>query len=129
MRPTGEKVRSCFRSAAGGKVRVSFSRLATPTPLRQPLTALGAHSSPAPNKPPNHRADQDPRSHRSSPQPYTTELDLLKLDLPATAVQFLLEKIDRYEARRGEDGELDVEAEDEEGALDYEEFLERFLEA
>ncbi|ORY55954.1 calponin homology domain-containing protein [Leucosporidium creatinivorum] len=80
-RPTGDKVRSCFRSTAGGK-------------------------------------------------PYITELDLRRLDLPASAIKFLLERLDFYEPQVvGEDGALDVAEEDQEGARDYEAFLRMFMEA
>ena len=53
-----------------------------------------------------------------------TELDLRRLDLPTPAVTFLLDKIDIYEPREGEEGETTADG----PPLDYEEFLQRFLE-
>jgi CHASE2 domain-containing sensor protein len=64
-------------------------------------------------------------------QPYITELDLQRLQLPATAAAFLLEKMDAYEPRAVDldvAGLCDENEPPESGALDYESFLAKFLE-
>ncbi|SCZ89793.1 BZ3500_MvSof-1268-A1-R1_Chr1-3g01581 [Microbotryum saponariae] len=96
-RLTAEKVRSCFHSAAANKVRsLVFQERSH---LMKTRTML----------------------HLSIPQGYVTELDLTRLDLPTTSVEFLKEWMPQVEV----DG---TEGQSEEGACyDYETFLETFV--
>lgn len=109
-RLTGEKVRSCFRSVASEKVNIQH-----PASLLSHLPW-----------------SEEYRTHAVlNVQGYVTELDLTRLQLPTKSLKFLKEHMPQslvnVSINPDDNGSTGGETK-EEVVLDYEEFLNQFLE-